>query len=241
MDRLFWIRMCVVWVRSCVFPVRHRHTDPLWQIQLSLAYFPPVSVTVRAMGNYASVKLWRPDVYYCFFQRLHQLTCVSHSLWFLRSKELKGLSGSCVLCLVYNKGGTWAVTCFNLCMDFCKLLFFLKSSAQSKHLKTFEQDLSYISKPDNLKGPSAFFFFCYQHYVIANCTLCCRWMFRLGEKPRTDERAYSLEFKHMEHGVHKAHVHTLKKKSPTRKHTVFWSPVANPRHCFILAFAPQCS
>lgn len=65
---------------SCVSPVRHLQTDPLWQIQLSLAYFPPVSVTV---GNYASVKLRRSDVDHCSFQRLHQLTCVSHSFLLL--------------------------------------------------------------------------------------------------------------------------------------------------------------
>lgn len=76
----------------------------------------------------------------------------------------------------------------------------------TRHLKTWPL-LCSISKPDHLKGPPALF--CFQHYVIAIRTLCCGWMFRLG-KPRTDESAYSLEFKHMERRVRKAHAQAMK-------------------------------
>lgn len=46
-----------------------RETDPLWHIQLSLAYFPPVSMTVRTMRSHDTiVKLQRFDVCTCCCQ-----------------------------------------------------------------------------------------------------------------------------------------------------------------------------
>lgn len=117
--------------------------------------------------------------------------------------------------------------------------YFLKSSAQSKHLKTFEQDLSYISKPDHLKGPSGFFLLpalcnsCTVRFAAAECSDLGKSQERMRGLIRWNLNIWST--------VSIRHMYSLKKISHAQAHSVLVSAVANPRHCFILAFAPQCS
>lgn len=116
-DSCFQVRISCVGCELCV----PRETGPLWHIQLSLAYFPPVSVTVKndekPRYHRQIAKIWRlylllPKHAAQRICTLHSFQC-SHGCWKEAARELLHLNV--------------AVTWINMCgfLHFCFFFLFL--------------------------------------------------------------------------------------------------------------------